>query len=320
MAHRLTLDDIGHLAGVSKSTVSRVIGRHPERYDVDAETRAKVVRAAESLGWQGFASRKARPETVVAMMYEASIGNPGDGIAVPLVEAARAAGLVLTFEPVTKPVSAWRQRLEHHLCPFAGLVISPVPMDPVALVGLPFPLIVVNQRSSLALPHVVPDDLAAGELLGKRLVAFGHRRAWYLSPLFKSHHSVGERAEGLQRAGLQLEEVDGSDADEVAKRTRLKTPDRPTAIIGYSWFSGVEALFACLRHGVAVPQEVSVVSFDDHHVAATSHPPLTVIDLQHKLVADEAIRLLLAGERAPRVHRTPVALLARLSDGPAPIR
>lgn len=319
MAGRLTLEDIARHAGVSKATVSRVLGRHPERYDVEAATRSKVVRAAESLGWQGVAARKARPEMVVAMIYEATSGSPGDGIAGPLVEAARAAGVVLTFEPVTKPVTAWRQRVKHHLSPIAGLVVTPIPMDPEALTDLPFPLVVVNHLSSLKFPHVVPDDVAAGELLGKRLVAFGHRRAWYLGPTFESHHSVGERAQGLQRAGLQLEILDGNAADEIAKHSRLKTPGRPTAIIGYSWFPSVEALFACLRHGVQVPKDVSVVCFDDHHVAAASHPPLTVVDPQHNLVAIEAIRLLLAGERAPLVHRTPVALVERLSDGPAPV-
>lgn len=320
MPLRLSLQAIADHAGLSKATVSRVLGAHPERYNVDAMTRTKVRQSAEALGWQGFAPRKIRPETVVAMIYEATSGSPGDGIAGMLVEAARGAGLTLTFEPITKPVTAWRQRLEHHLRPFAGLVLSPMPLDPTALAGLPFPLIVVNQLTSLALPQVIPDDLAAGELLGKRLVAFGHRRAWYLSPSYESHHSVRERAEGLQRTGLQLDVIHCSEADEVVMRSRLKTPGRPTAFIGYSWFPSAEVLFACHRHGVEVPKDMSVVCFDDHHVAATSHPPLTVVNPQHALVAAEAIRLLLAGERAPCVHRTPVALCERLSDGPAPTR
>lgn len=320
MADRLTLDDIAHLAGVSKATVSRVLGRHPERYDIHAETRGKVVRAAADLGWQGSAPRKARPETVLAMLYEATTGSPGEGIAVALADAARSAGVVLTFEPVTKPVSSWRQRLEHHLCPFAALVVSPVPTDPAALAGLPFPLVLVNQLSSLPIPQVIPDDEAAGEMLGRRLVDFGHRRVWYLAPLVDSHHSVRDRASGLRRAGLHLDVMPADQAETVVERARFKTAGRPTAIVGYSWYTAIEALFACHRHGLKVPEDLSVVCFDDHHVAATAHPPLTVVDPQPALVATEAIRLVLDGARTPTVHRTPVTLFARLSDGPVPLR
>ena len=320
MARRLTLDDIAHHAGVSKATVSRVLGRHPERYDVDPETRGKVTRAAEALGWDGFAPRKERPETVVAMLYEATTGSPGDGIAVALASAAHMAGVVLTFEPVTKPISAWRQRFEHHLRPGAGLVVSPVPVDPESLAQMPIPLVVVNQMTSLALPHVAPDDVAGGLLLGQRLWAFGHRRVWYLAPPLTNHFSVGERATGLAQAGLQVDFFPGDGAETVVERMRFRTSGRPTAIVCWTWLTAIEALFACHRHGLKVPEDLSVVCFDDHHAAATSHPPLTVVDPQHQRVAAEAIRLVLAGERAPKVHRTPVALFARLSDGPAPTR
>ena len=320
MLQRITIEAIARAAGVSKATVSRVLGVHPERHDVRVATREKILRVAETLGWRGPALPKERPEAVLALVYEATEASPGEGVASAVAKACRAAGVVLTYEPVTRPVAAWRHRLEHHLQPSGILIVTPIPTDPLALAGLTCPMVVVNQRTGLALPHVLPDNEQAGALLGRRLFLTGHRQAIYLAPDDDFHSSVEDRARGLRQAGLSLIRHPVDAAEDVVERLRFRNHGRPTAVVAWSWLAAVETLFACHRHGLEVPHDLSVLAFDDGHVVATAHPPLTVVDPQHDLMATEAVRMVLIGERNRKEIRTSVRLIERLSDGPAPDR
>lgn len=173
------------------------------------------------------------------------------------------------------------------------------------------PMVVVNRRIGHPdIPCIVVDFASAAYVAGRHLVNLGHTRIAYLAGPSATEASQVRRTgleQAMQEANLTLDpelclsgfpNVEGGFQ---AASVLLSMPEneRPTAIMCYNDIVAIGALQAIRAHNLRVPEDISVVGFDDIAMAAHTNPPLTTIDQpKHRLgkLAMRMVRQMLQGE------------------------
>jgi LacI family transcriptional regulator len=178
------------------------------------------------------------------------------------------------------------------------------------------------------------DGEAAFAAAAERLIALGHTRFGLLT-IEESFTFATLRRAGLERAlaaaGLRLDPADvaavpiaNRRAGEEAAARLLARADRPTAILGITDSFALYILEAAKRAGIVVPDELSVIGFDNVPVAAYSDPPLSTFDQRVSdsaaAVAAMVVALLEKGSAAIGTTLIEAPFIARASHGPAPVR
>jgi LacI family transcriptional regulator len=188
-----------------------------------------------------------------------------------------------------------------------------------------------------SLPAVIPAERAGGRTAARLLLDEGHRRIAHVGGL----HDIAsvERLRGLRDA-LRVEgitvpkewvvrtggEISGGYEGALRLLDGVPAERRPTGIFCYNDRVAAGALHAAARLGITVPEELSVVGYDDQeHMAAFLSPPLTTVALPHRAMGEAATRLLLdaieTGKTPPAtVRRLAGPVISRSSVGPVPIR
>jgi DNA-binding LacI/PurR family transcriptional regulator len=186
------------------------------------------------------------------------------------------------------------------------------------------------------------DDRSAARRTVEHLVALGHRRfaivvGWGGGARTAAEVTTGETAawhtgaerlagwrEALEAAGVDWERVPvgtgpGFDrhTGRVAAAGLLDRADRPTAVLAISDQLALGVLDGAAERGIAVPQALSVIGFDDIPEAAASTPSLTTVRQPHTDKGATAIGLLLDGVEPPHTVVLPTELIVRSSTGPA---
>ncbi len=184
------------------------------------------------------------------------------------------------------------------------------------------------------------DDVGGARAVAEHLVGLGHRRFGILMPYpsgattaadadrLVDRHVGAARLAGW-RAGLEAAGIDwptvplasaadgGRESGRDAAAGLLDRADRPTAIIALSDLLAFGVLDAAAERGLAVPDRLSVVGFDDVPEAALVTPALTTVKQPHLRKGAEAVRLLLDDD-APQGIELEVELVVRASTAPAP--
>ena len=289
-----TIADVARRAGVSTATVSRVLsGTAAAR----SETRDRVLDAARALDFRPslVARSLKRRSTLTLGLIVTDIENPYFPQLVRAVEeAARAEGYAILLcnadddperEAALLDVLAERR--------VDGLIVAASRLGARQrdwLASPPVPIVLVNATpSEVALPSIRSDNRAGGELAARHLVDLGHRRLAYLLPPPRNLDAP-ERLAGAQavvdaaaapRASLTVVRgaptVEGGEraTDELLAATEATA--RSTGVIAYNDLMAIGALRAVRRAGLRVPDDVSIVGFDDVAFAAYAEPPLTTI-------------------------------------------
>lgn len=183
--------------------------------------------------------------------------------------------------------------------------------------------VAVIGRHHLAVDAVLPDNLAAGESLGRHLLALGHRRVGLVAGP-SDINTVRDRVDGmrsvLEPAGARIDVVSEVFAREggVAGCERLlaESPD-VTAIVGLNDAMALGVLRVLRDRGLRVPDDISVAGFDDITVAADVAPALTTVRIPMTEMGSQAVALTLRPENdEPRVLRSGHALVVRRSTAP----
>jgi len=338
---KLTIRDIARLSGLSKSTVSLVLNDSPK---VDPETRRRVLDVMRRHNYvPSFAATAlANGNTgligmIVPGLTWRFMANINYGVA-KVVEDTKYEIILFTSTNESDYGSAIDRVRSSGLC--AGLIV--VTHDQQSLDRL-----VELHQSGLAtilvdtlgadsdLPAVGADNYTGGLLAGRHLVGLGHRRiASILGPL--DHPYVQERRRGLRdalhEAGLELDpglEADtGFEEALIRGRTRelLRLPPRrrPTALFAYHDSAAFTVLDELAKAGVRVPEEVSVVGFNDIDAAAHVRPALTTVRQPFADMGQRAAEILLttldrteSDETSQRIV-LPTELIIRDSTAPAP--
>ena len=279
------LDLIASEAGVSVPTVSKVLNSRP---DVALATRERVTAVLER---HGYAIRPRATTGFLDVRVVSLDGAWSEAVVRGAVEAARAHGkdVVLAVEPSPDDCDDW---VRHALARGTDGLLSvvAVPSDDArrALAEAGVPLIVVDPL------HRAPEgtlSIAATNFQGafdaaQHLLALGHRRIATITGSLDQDNAIARLA-GFQAAMLQAGlRVDddlivrahyGMDQGLAATNTLLALAQPPTANFAASDDTAIGAIHALHEHGLRIPEDISVIGFDDLPPAGWTDPPLTTI-------------------------------------------
>jgi DNA-binding LacI/PurR family transcriptional regulator len=331
---RVTIRDIAERAGVSKGAVSYALNGRP---GVSDDTRVRILSIADELGWYPNRAARAlsaaradacglvlaRPARTLAL--EPFFMEFIAGVEVELSSRSVALTLQLVEDP-QQEIEVYRRWWGEHRVD-GVLVVDLRVVDPRVdeLVRLGLPAVVVGgPLPDRALPAVFHDEATVVVEAVQYLAALGHLRVAHVTGVSDFVHTR-QRSEAFQRAttdlGLQADiiETDYS-AEQGARATRklLSLPDPPTAIVFDSDLLAVTGLGVAQRMGFSVPDEISIVGWDDSLISQVVHPPLTAITRDITGFGATAARQLLAaidGEATEDVETVRGELTTRGSTG-----
>jgi LacI family transcriptional regulator len=288
-----TINDVARLAGVSKKTVSRVINRSPL---LNETTREKVEGVIAELGYVPNPQARAlalRRNFLIGLIHDNPNAQMVLGVQEGILSAIRDTEFALVVRPVNRRspdmLDDVRAFLEQQR--LFGVMLLPPISENDALAGLCEDLGVTYVRmGSVRLDedeHMVAsnDREAVARAVGY-LVERGHRRIGFVAGP-EGFRSAAERALGyrdaLAQAGIALDPAimaEGSYTFETgiaAGEKLLAASPRPSAIFASNDEMAAGVLHAARRQGLSVPEDLSIVGFDDTAIAAHIWPPLTTV-------------------------------------------
>jgi len=328
-----SIEDVAKLAGVSAQTVSRVsTGADVVR----PATRERVLRAMQQLGYTpNRAARALRNGTYGAIGVVAHrFGRTGEALTTEaVVRAAEAEDYAVTLltvrDPATKDWEPAAHRLPHQA--IDGLIIIRAERATADTLALPqgMPVAVSDSRFSGHYPAVVADQVQGSRDATQHLLELGHRTVHHLAGPEDSW-PAGVRAAAWQRcledAGIRPPKLWRGDwsAESGYLVGRQIALDRSiTAVFSANDDMSFGLLRALHEAGLRVPQDVSVVGFDDIALSEFSPPPLTTVRQDFDQIGVELVRLVLG-----QVHHgtelvrdrvlVPTDLMVRASTAPPP--
>lgn len=328
-ARRMTLADVADAAGVSIALVSIVMRGAPGASEA---TRAKVKQVADGLGY--LPDRRAQKlrqlrSGLVGASFELHQPFHGD-LVEQLYVAAAEHGFDLALSCVTpnRDEGVAVGDLIRERCEAAVLLGSRKSSDDLRALSSQIPALVIARPSGTSLVGSVRTDDTAGIAMAvDHLVALGHQRVLHITG--GDSPGSAERRESftaqMTRHGLNDRatvtvggptETDGAKA--VAEAFRR--PGTPTAIVAFNDRCAVGVLEMLLRQGVRVPDDVSVIGYDDSRLAKYSHISLSTVAQDAETIARQSMNILasqLAGA-SPAAVTLPPRLIVRDTTAPAP--
>jgi LacI family transcriptional regulator len=324
-----TMADVAKHAGVGIGTVSRVLSGSVH---VSDSTRTKVHEATEALGYQRTrksAGERGKGGSLVAVLVpffdEQSAFQRLRGIVARLAPH----GCSVILHNVESPAQARAKLLELPQSPVLdGLIVVSLPLvgdEGDRLISGRFPTVLIDS-SHPGLSSVGIDDRAGGAMSTRHLISLGHRRIAFVSE--PPHNAFGfvagaRREEGyravMSEAGLNVPAAlvrYGAFLHSAARQMAtelLSLPDRPTAIVAASDVQAIGCVEAATRLGISVPDELSVIGYDDIDIAAlmglsTVRQPLVY---SGERGADLLLEALSMPTRQPHTERLELELVVR---------
>lgn len=336
------MTDVAREAGCSQATVSFVLNRN-ETIKISPQMRERVFAAARALGYSSSASPVVVSE--VELGTGEMIGFAVDQLstspeAIVAIEGARqaawgAGNVILVAQTQSDPkmeTKTLRALTGKDVSALIYMTIFTREIEPPSyLYELDIPVVLLNCYSAdHAFPAVVPSEIAGGQTATEHLIRNGHTR---IGTIMGEPHMSGaqDRLKGYRRA-LATADIpfdpelvaDGNWSasagyDATVRLLAMKRP--PTAIFCQNDRMAIGCYEALKEAGLRIPDDISVVGYDDEEISRHLHPRLTTSILPHRAMGQWAIEQLEA--RHPRRDRYPVtklecALVERDSVGPPP--
>ncbi len=320
---RVTIGDVAAQAGVSIATVSKVIN---DRYGVAEDTSARVRAVIDALGYhaslvgQSLRSRRTKVIGVLVRDVEPFSAELLKGVA----RGIRDTGYELVvFSGCGQAIdqAGWERR---YLSRISGtladgaVLVTPGSIDETF--GTPVVAVDHNVQSS-NLPTVDSENLKGAVAATEYLLGLGHRRIGFLAgrPDLESAR-LRERGyrEALASARVDVDEdliqTGGYDAATATEPARwlLELDPRPTAIFAANDVTALETMAVARSLGLSIPEDLSVIGFDNVPESALGDPPLTTVEQPIRQMGTEAVRLLLELLEDPSLPPARVILPTRL--------
>ncbi|NOZ29965.1 MAG: LacI family transcriptional regulator [Chloroflexi bacterium] len=333
MKRRPTILDVARLAGVSKTTVSRVVNGD-DRW-VRPEVRRRVRQAIAELGYERNALagglRTGRTHTILLVLPD--ITNPfWPEVARGVQDALDAQGYATVLAN-----SDWEERREREFLSmavrnrFAGIIINPARISNDDLVASGIPTVVLGLGGKYPDLDMVGNDSFSGTALAlQHLLDLGHERIGLINGV--SRRSGGSsRLESyrqfFQERGLPVSEEwvvtcpYGQEFGYQSMKRLLRLDEPPTAVLAANDVLAIGALRAVQEEGLHVPDDISIVGMDDIYAVSVTTPPLTTVAKQKHALGWQAATFLLERMRheapeEPRRYRFPCYLVQRGSTAP----
>lgn len=312
---RPTQEDVARRANVSRALVSLALRDAP---NVSERSKRKVLRAAEELGYRpnAFARSLASKHVRTIGVLINDVTNPYfGGVYASFAAAAERAGFDLLVAPgirsPAKEVSLVNTLLEHRV---AGLALLSPLMSIKELRGITAasPCVVVGSEVSIAGVDVVTtDERQAATAAIQHLTRLGHRDIAHITG--GSNRAARDRATAYRQTmkdfGLEPREIPGTFTDrggQQGARALLELSSRPTAVIAANDLIAVGAMGVLRSAGLSVPEDVSVVGYDDSQIARLELIELTSVRQSVELFGTTAVEMLtdrIAGRQSGTVVR-----------------
>ncbi len=312
----VTLKDIARKAKVSVSTVSRVVNRKSEGARISHKTEKLVLRPAAELNYRpnqlARGLRVKKTHTIGLIVPD--ISNPFFSYIIRSVQTkAHKLGYALVVCDTDENVAL---EVEHlHLLVSKGvdgLIVLPVGRKHLHLQPIlheHIPLVLVDRSfESLHTSSVVIDNFMGGFEATDHLIANGHKRIGIVQGIPDTYTNIG-RVDGykaaLARHGipLDLRLIAGKDfrreSGYAATKSLLRSTNRPTAIFATGDLLTLGALQAIEEEGLRIPQDISVVAFDDMDFAPFLVCPLTTVAQPKEHIGALAVELLIEQMKTP---------------------
>ncbi|WP_203992982.1 LacI family DNA-binding transcriptional regulator [Sphaerisporangium rufum] len=311
--------DVARVAGVSHQTVSRVLNDHP---NVRPETRERVLAAIEGLGYRRNSTARAlvtrRTDTLGVITFDTTLYGPASTLH-GIERAARDAGYFLSIVSLRDLTRADLAEALDHLArqQVDGIVvIVPQSAVAVALTEMPqqVPVVTVEGDADVGLAVVNVDQHMGGALVTEHLLRLGHRTVWHLAgpeDWLEAQARLSGWRETLLAAGAPVPPPlygDWSPRSGYRNGQRLAGMPDVTAVFVANDQMALGVVRALHEARIRVPEEVSVVGFDDIPESEFFAPPLTTVAQDFAEVGRKAIALLLdalAEEEPPWRHAGP---------------
>lgn len=286
---RPTMLDVADLSGVSYQTVSRVINNHPY---VSDDTRKRVQDAIDTLGYRpskaAIKLRAKSSRTIAIILYGSWFYGPVQ-IALNVEMAAKTSGFDVILSNVTeteKQVVEALQNVKDWAVDGIVLIIPAqgLPQSEIQAICGDIPVVQIDSRPAENLASVRLDDVAGTQQIVEHLISLGHTRFceisgpanWYSA---RVRHQTCVRV--FQSYGIEPPvHIEGNwttPGGYQATRRLLEQGHTFTAVIAANDSMALGALYALHQFGHSVPEDVSVVGFDDIPEAAYFIPPLTTM-------------------------------------------
>jgi LacI family transcriptional regulator len=305
----LTLKNIADRLGISETTVSRALSGQASKYRISQETEKEVLDLAEELHFSpnqlARSLRLQKTHTIGLMIPD--ISNPFfANIARNIEKEARKLGysVILADTEETESIEIESLRLLRGR-KVDGMVISPVGqhsshLEKLFAVGMPMVLIDRYFPDS-PLPYVASDNFSGAHQAVSHLIQNGHVRIACIQGLENTLPNV-ERLRGYHQAhadsGLPVNETlivgdsFGYQNGYIEMKLLLRYNPRPTAVFAVSNLISLGALHAIDEEGLRVPEDVSIISFDDQPYSALLATPMTTVAQQNEQIGPLAVKML----------------------------
>jgi len=328
-----SIKDIARVAGVSHSTVSRALRKSPL---VNPKTTAEIQKIAEDLGYQpsavarGLVTRKTYTiGVVVTTIADPFVSEVVIGIELAANDHGYSVILANSNADPAREKSVVHSFAERRV---DGIVVTSsrvgVLYTPL-LAQMMVPIVLINNQHPGEFVHsVMIDNVQGSREATAHLIGLGHRRIAYIGDQY-GHQSDAERMqgyrEGLDCAGLPFVPelvVHGDSRPEeaiVAMDKLLALDDPPTAVFCYNDMTALGVLRSMHIHGVRVPEDISIVGFDDLFIASYTQPQLTTVRQPMRKMgrmAMESLLKLMSGQTSAESVKVPAELIVRESTAP----
>lgn len=298
----VSIKDVARVAGVSDKTVSRVVNAEP---NVTADTIEKVRLAIADLGYiPNLAARSIRSNrtNIVGIITDYISTTPYSGDIVRGVQDWAAANgrtvlLANTDGDSEREANIWRTFKAHRIdgvlyVAMYHRVVVPAAGD----VSIPTVLVNSHAGDGYDFPSIEPDDYGGSYDLTHHLIELGHRRIGYirLNPLLLGANQrldaflAATKAAGVPESDLVIrlgmEGPIGRETNYVHREALdiLSMSDRPTALVCGNDEMALQAYLAALQLGLRVPEDITIVGFDDFRTVSLGlKPELTTVALPY---------------------------------------
>ncbi|MGY4690750.1 LacI family DNA-binding transcriptional regulator [Salibacterium sp. K-3] len=308
MRERVTSNDVAKHAGVSQATVSRVINNYPY---IRQSTRDKVLHAIEEMGFtpdQVARSLNKRKTATIGLIVGDIANSFFAETAKVIISEARERG----YDVILSNTDHESLNLEKSIDTLVGKRVEGIIVGSVErfddeihkLYKADFPVVLYNTKVDDNTGHsVVLNNVKGAAMAVEHLIHLNHRRIAYLTLPLK-HSTMNDRMKGYKEA-LDHHHI-SFDADIVltGEFSRFSTaqfmdrvmqsPDPPTAVFAASDQLAVSVMEYCRTNTIRVPEDLSIIGFDDIALSASPFINLTTISQQHIRMSSTAVMKLAA--------------------------
>jgi LacI family transcriptional regulator len=305
-----TLNDIADSAGVSVSTVSRVLNQKAARYRISPETEQLILKTAKALNYRpNHLARGLRlKQTNTLGLIAPDISNPFFAYVIKRVQrVAHDQGYSLVVCNTDETLELEREQVQLlYRKRVDGIIAMPVGLDSThfeELVEKGVPMVMLDRCfDHMEVNSVVVDNYRGAYDAVAHLVEMGHERIAFVQGLpgtFTNTERLRGYRDALRERSVAVDEsliVGGDFRQEngfIETKLLMSRTDRPTAIFASSDLITLGALQTIADEGLSIPEDVSLLTFDDFDFAPFLRCPLTAVRQPKEMMGEMAVKLLI---------------------------